>query len=160
MESMEAEVIRLLETQTGVPPQHIRPSSRLSQDLGIEGDDAVDFFVAVEEKFGTDLTALHQQWPDHFIGEGMSLWNLVLILPVGFAGGLIAAWLDAAALVGFAITIFLLVAGMWAMNRWGGADKMMPITVAEIVEAVKAGAWPTRAERPQWVESGHSRESP
>jgi hypothetical protein len=60
-----------------------RSSSRLSQHLGIEGDDAVEFFVAVQEKFGTDLTALHQQWPDHCpsLGE-MATKRMSYLLPL------------------------------------------------------------------------------
>ena len=57
----EPEILKLVVEQTGVIPVKVKSSSRLLHDLGMDGADAVDFFNAVQERFGTDLT--HRQ--DH-----------------------------------------------------------------------------------------------
>jgi hypothetical protein len=40
--------------------------TRLAQDLGMDGDDAVDFFDAFQQDFGVDLEDLHMHWDQHF----------------------------------------------------------------------------------------------
>jgi hypothetical protein len=43
---------------------------------------------------------------------------------------------------GVAVTVALLAAWLWVMRRWGPSNKMVPVTVQEVVAAVEAGAWP------------------
>jgi len=50
------EVIDLLAHERGLTRDKFNPSDRLLHDLGMDGDDAVDFFNSVHERFGTDLT--------------------------------------------------------------------------------------------------------
>jgi len=53
----QSEVIDLVADERGLPRQRVQLSHRLLQDLGMDGDDAVDFFNLVHERFGTDLTS-------------------------------------------------------------------------------------------------------
>lgn len=111
----------------------------------MDGDDAVDFFISLKERFGTDLTQLQEHWSEHFGPEGMSCWNALLVIHLGLVGGLVAA-LTRSAVWGFVAAAAALVGWVWAMRKWGPPDRMAPITVGEVIAAVEAGAWPKRAE--------------
>ena len=48
--------------------------SRLCEDLGMDGDDAWDFFQRFAREFGVDLSTM--QWRRHFGAEGViSFWS-------------------------------------------------------------------------------------
>jgi hypothetical protein len=131
----EAEVLRLVVEQTGVVPAKVHLSSRLLHDLGMDGDDAVDFFNRVHERFGTDLTYLHEH-----------CWYGLVIIPAAVVGGVVAGVAGLSTFWGVAIALALLVALLWAVRRWGPPDRTVPVTVEEVVAAVEAGAWPSRPQ--------------
>lgn len=137
------EVVELLADERGLSTQKVKLSDRLLQDLGMDGDDAVDFFNSLHERFGTDLTHLQEHWSEHFGPEGFSCWNGLVIIPAAVIGGVVAGVAGLSTFWGLAITVTLLVAWLLAMRRWGPPDKMVPITVRELVAAVETGAWPT-----------------
>lgn len=144
MRTAASEVMKMLAKERGLSPGKIDGSSRLLQDLGMDGDDAVDFFVSLQERFGTDLTALHERWSDHFGPEGFSCWNGLVIMPAAVIGGVAAGLLDLGAVGGIVITVALLALWLWVMRTWGLPDRMQSITVAQVIAAVEAGAWPRR----------------
>lgn len=139
---LQGEVIDLIAKQCGIAREKILISKRLSQDLGIEGDDAVEFFESVQERFGTDLTNLGENWSKHFVPEGFSIWNGLIILPAGVIGMLAGGALGLGKFLTFVMGVALVVACYWALMRWGPPDRMIPITVGDVVAAVEAGAWP------------------
>jgi hypothetical protein len=142
----QSDVIDLLADERGLPRDKVNLSDRLLQDLGMDGDDAVDFFISVHERFGTDLTHLHEHWSQHFGPEGFSFKNGLVIIPAAIIGGLLAGFAGLSAFWGFAVTVAMLAAWLWAMRRWGPPDRMVPVTVQEVVAAVDAGAWPSRPQ--------------
>ncbi|HVM38615.1 MAG TPA: hypothetical protein VM265_09535 [Sphingomicrobium sp.] len=142
----QSEVIYLLAHERGLPIERVHLSDRLLQDLGMDGDDAVDFFNSVHERFGTDLTHLHEHWSEHFGPEGFSCWNGLVIIPAALIGGGVASAAGLSTFWGVAITVALLAAWLWAMRRWGPHDSMVPVTVGEVVAAVEAGSWPSRPQ--------------
>lgn len=142
----QSDVIDLLADERGLPREKVNLSDRLLQDLGMDGDDAVDFFIGVHERFGTDLTHLHEHWSEHFGPEGFSLKNGLVIIPAAIIGGLLAGFAGLSAFWGFAVTAALLAAWLWAMRRWGPPDRMVPVTVQDVVAAVDAGKWPSRPQ--------------
>ena len=144
MDETASEVVEMLAHERGLSPDKINPSSRLLQDLGMDGDDAVDFFTTLQERFGTDLSALQERWSDHFGPEGFSCWNVLVIMPAAIMGVVAAAVLNLGAAGAVAITVALLALWLWAMKTWGPPDKMQPITVEQVIAAVEAGAWPRR----------------
>jgi len=142
----QSDVIDLLAHERGLPREKLRLSDRLLQDLGMDGDDAVDFFNSLHERFGTDLTYLHEHWSEHFGPEGFSCWNGLVIIPAALIGGVVAGVAGLSTFWGVAITVALLGAWLWVMRRWGPPDKMVPVTVQEVVAAVEAGSWPSRPQ--------------
>lgn len=51
------EVIRLVAEQTGVSPSRITASTRIGEDLGVDGGDASDLLTAFSTQFQCKLTA-------------------------------------------------------------------------------------------------------
>jgi len=149
--NLEGEVLDLLAHERGLPREKIQLSNRLLQDLGMDGDDAVDFFISIHERFGTDLTHLQEHWSEHFGPEGFSLWNCLVIIPVVIIGGLVTFFFAHllgrwSILCGIAATAALLAAWLWGMRRWGPKDRFVPVTVAEVLAAVELGSWPSPRE--------------
>lgn len=135
------EIIARLARKCGLPREKMRPSDRLLQDIGLDGDDAVDFFVSLQEGFGTDLTQLREHWSEHFRAEPTLTWAAIMPFPALIVGVLVAVftgskvWGAAAALVFMALLV-------WIMRRRPPSDTMVPITVGDVVAAAEAGAWP------------------
>lgn len=140
----QSEVIDLVADERGISREKVHVSDRLLQDLGMDGDDAVDFFNSVHDRFGTDLTYLHEHWSEHFGPEGFSCWNGLVIIPAAAIGGVVAGVAGLSTFWGVAITVALLAIWLWAMRRRGPPDRMLPITVGDVIAAVEAGAWPSR----------------
>lgn len=142
----QSEVMSILAEERGLPPEKIQLSDRLVQDLGMDGDDAVDFFNSLYERFGTDLTHLHEHWSEHFGPEGLSCWTGLVIIPAAAIGGVVAAVAGLTTFSGLAITIALLATWLWVTRRWGPPHKIVPVTVQQVVAAVEAGAWPSQSQ--------------
>ncbi|MBV7257590.1 hypothetical protein KCG44_12430 [Pacificimonas sp. WHA3] len=138
---VEQQLITMLSKERGLPADRIKPSSRLLDDLGMDGDDAVEFFIDVKETFGTDISLLEENWNRHFGPEGLSCWLGVIVVPVAFLTGMISAHFGLPNWATFIAALIAIVAGVWALNKIPSKNPHIPITVDELVEAVKAGAW-------------------
>lgn len=68
----EERIYELVVEESGIPREKLTPDSRLSYDLGLEGDDAVEFFEKLEDEFKVDLSRLTQNWNHYFSAEGVS----------------------------------------------------------------------------------------
>ena len=55
MDEVETRVIELLVWERWVSASKLVPTSRLLQDLGMDGDDPVEFLEAFSERFSPDL---------------------------------------------------------------------------------------------------------
>lgn len=62
--------------QTGVKKHDITYSSSLENDLGIYGDDAVDFIIAFSKKFNVDITNFMAA--DYISAEGIDVLGPVV----------------------------------------------------------------------------------
>jgi acyl carrier protein len=58
VDPLELEVYRLVARERSEPIERISPATRLGADLGMDGDDAVEFFQAYEKAFQVDISAL------------------------------------------------------------------------------------------------------
>lgn len=68
-DDIASHIIRSLRHKTGFPGDNIKLKSELLSDLGLDGDDAAEFFDDLARHFGTDLSPLQQEWHRHFRAE-------------------------------------------------------------------------------------------
>lgn len=126
--------------------------ARLLHDLGMDGDDAVEFFSMLQDEFSTDLQPLKARWHEHFGGEFPPLAGWLAIAVAILAG------FAAAKLSGFGQPLLwaLVIAGVWLLAFRGRplrGPEMIPITVRDVLASVAAGRWlmsydePLRRER-------------
>jgi acyl carrier protein len=141
MDSTEAQIRELLVKTFHVSERKLAPTSRLFHDLGLDGDDAVEFFDAVEKRFGTDLTTLYRGWREYFGPETPNPWLAAMF------GILVAIVTSLAKRVASVIVAFefALLIGLVTIMVWDGhrlSRRIKPITVGDVVSAVEHGAWP------------------
>jgi hypothetical protein len=133
---------------------------RLRSDLGMDGDNAVEFFQRYGDDFGVDLTELKAAWQFYFGPERPALsrgTKLALI-----AG--ISAWLLQAILYPQLSTFFALVTAaalsliVWLaveiaerINRNPEVPAEREITVGELVEYARTGVWKVPEDIQKWV---------
>ena len=142
-QSPEARVFDFVIRQTDVRrPLHL--PDRLSEDLGIDGDDAVNFFQAFEAEFEVDLEPLYQNWSSHFGPEGFPLSVGVVMVVIASAVGVLAAtarlpeWLAIG--LGLAAALgWLFGLRTWPLNR---GKTQTPVTINDLIRATQAGRWP------------------
>ena len=144
MTELEERIVTFAAVERGMKRKRILLTSRLSHDLGMEGDDAVEFFEKFGEDFSVDLAPLGNHWHRHFGPEGggiPSLGAIVLIVACVVVGDLLHLafhWIP-----GWAAMIALIVVASWAYFRFF-ADRnpdVIPVTVQDLVDAAKAGKW-------------------
>jgi hypothetical protein len=112
-------------------------SSRLS--FGLHGVNATPFFEEFETEFKVDLTPLRESWNLHFRSpQGPSIaWLVVLVLSYFVGSSLhgLVQWCPT-----WIWTIALATASGWLYWRLV-AEKSVPITVHDLVDAARAGRW-------------------
>jgi hypothetical protein len=144
MTDLEDRIIEFTAEERGMKRKRILLSSRLSHDLGMEGDDGVDFFEKFGKKFSVDLEPLWKHWPRHFGPEfsGLSLGAIVLVVACVVLGDLLHRAIHR--IPGWAAMIALIVVAVWIYNRFF-ADRdqpgVIPVTIQDLVDAAKAGKW-------------------
>lgn len=119
--------------------RRLTTDTQLAHDLGMDGEDAVEFFDEFHRDFGVDLEDLHMHWDQHFSPEGtLSLGVLVAIvlcITAGFwlrgAIGILPAWAWGLVLIAIAALIH---------HRFTKDDRL-PITLGDLVESVRIGRW-------------------
>jgi acyl carrier protein len=136
------DVIAYLAKERAMKPADIKMSHRLLDDLGMDGDDAVDFFLGLESRYGVDLSVLRPQWDRHFGPEGYPGWSTLPFLSFFVWVALLALHVNAivATLVipaGLTLTVLSYIrARRQRRNR-----PYVAVTVQDVVDAVSAGSW-------------------
>jgi len=150
MNDLEERIVDLLTDQMQVRRSRIQLSTTLADGIGMDGDDAVEFFERFAEQFNVDLTELGQHWHRHFGLEGgpvslpPELW---LAIAVGAVAGLalhywvhwIPGWLGVIVLV---VASWPIALKLYAIRNPSIAPPMRPITVQDLVDAATSGKWP------------------
>lgn len=73
-------ITELLREEHGIPLAKIYPSARLVHDLGVDGDDMSDLLLSLNERFGSDFTALTEHLTTCFSKKGSSSRSIVTAL--------------------------------------------------------------------------------
>jgi acyl carrier protein len=85
--SLRVEVVKFVCDQLGVKPRKVTLDSRLNLDLGVDGDDAVEFYNKFKQRFAVDFENLLLHWDQHFApegGPGFGFAVLVIACSIGF----------------------------------------------------------------------------
>jgi hypothetical protein len=144
MTDVEERIINLIVEVTGIQRKRVQLSSRLVDDIGIDGDDAIDFFERFGQKLHVDLDVLYEHWDNHFCPEGfggVSIGYLVVIGASVVVGGLvheavsrIPVWLPM-------IGVIVLSFWIWGKFFVEHQPAKTPITVQDLVAAAGSGKW-------------------
>lgn len=142
-DSLETQVFGFVADQWRTKREKLSPSTRLAQDLGMEGDDAVEFFTEFGKRFGVDLDELHTRWGQHFSHEGSGTFTgivvVVLCVSAGFwlhdTVGILPAWAWGISLI---VTVTLVP---FLVQRHRGRAMKIPITIADLIDAAQSGRW-------------------
>lgn len=115
--------------------------SRLSFDLGIEGDDAVEFFEKFQAGFSVDLRELGENWSSYFAPEGVPLvLAAVVFLPALFLGIMFShLWPALPTWASWLLGISISFAGFYRWCLWKRRPTEREITIAQLVEAAESG---------------------
>lgn len=139
---LAGEVIRLLILHTNAKREEISPSTRLQHDLGMDGDDAVDFFDQFSRQFNVDIDALKEDWALHFGPERLPLAAILVILLWGLSSGLLHLMFEQIPIWAFAAGLAL-CAG-WVLSRLSRNHDLVrldPVCVRDLVASAQSGRW-------------------
>jgi hypothetical protein len=84
---LERRILEFTAKERAIKAERVRLSSRLADDLGMDGDDAVEFFQAFGRDFNVDLNSLWQQWDRHFHPEGGPSLGFLIVTGVAVVVG-------------------------------------------------------------------------
>jgi hypothetical protein len=142
--TLEDRVIEFTANRIPAAAGRISLDSRLLQDLGLDGEDAIEFFEAYDDEFDVDLSVLiEQNWKRHFGAVGGVRWGIVAGFFVCFVISEILErlirpvpqWMTYLALI-------LIWAGLMQFWPFGARPPaLVPITVRDLVEAARAREW-------------------
>lgn len=121
--SLYVRVLAFVSDQFGVHPQKLSLNTCLVNDLGVYGDDAVEFFEAFVKEFGLDPERLTPAFFERYFGhEGMTFDEMLI--------GLIAwPW--------FLLGLFL----PRRLNPFAEPEPADRVLIQDLVEAAKAKKW-------------------
>jgi hypothetical protein len=114
---LEKRVKALVARETGMRVERISLTTRVAQDIGCDGDDAVELFEAFAKEFDVDLKGI--QWNKHFGPEG----------GIGCPLGCL-----------FAVFGWLVMRNKIVNNSFAD-DLSEPVTISDLVEAARAKRW-------------------
>jgi len=143
MTELENGIIALIVEETGIHRDLVRLDSSLAQDIGMEGDDAVDFFRKYGERFHVDLAALSDHWDQHFLPEGfVPPLGCFVAIGAGIVGG-DALHVAVRRVPAWAFKIALIAVFCWIYAKFfnGSQDDRIPVTVQDLVNAATSGRW-------------------
>jgi hypothetical protein len=123
----------------GVKENKLSTTTRLNRDLGMDGEDAVEFFKDFAAKFDVNLDGLYADWDKYFGPEGGPSFGFLVIVVLSVIAG---SWLRLrfGLFPDWVWGIALIIAAILSYN-FGFAHKMLPITVGDLIESARLGRW-------------------
>ena len=147
MTNTQQAIIDILHDEHGIPRSKLDPSARIGHDLGVDGDDVSDLLERLHERFGTDFSALSEQWLEFFNYEGASprscLIGILLLIPSVAAAIWIAETFNFSQHEGGLLTVAVYFALWFALSRMIPSKAKRSVTIAGLASMVDAGRWPT-----------------
>jgi hypothetical protein len=150
MNPLEERIIAMAAAWMLYPERHIGLDSTLQEDLGMEEDDAQEFFEEFEKEFPGDYSALDAHWHRHFLPEptglGFPIWSIpvagLAVIPaiaIHAWQPWIPGWL---LVVAFVLGSMLLSLKIHAMLNPSEEPPLRLISIQDLVEAAETRKWP------------------
>lgn len=142
---LELRVLAFTARQRGIAEEKVDLLSRLREDLGLDGEDAVVFFEAFSQEFNVNLDALRgKRWKRHFAparhpAAGARVAAFIL-LTLFLTASILSGYF------GWTSLWFLVLAAIWLFGSQAWPISWLwpatiPITVQDLVDAAAAGRW-------------------
>lgn len=148
MTEIEQSILAFVAEETGYNPKRLVLNSRLAQDIGVDGDDAVELFQKFEKRYEVDLTSLYEHWDQHFGPEGGGP-GMGFMVATG-AAVILGDLLNRACrpIPTWAWMIALLVGYLFVHAKFFTESvNCTPITVQELVDAAISRRWNRQYEQ-------------
>ncbi|QIK95895.1 DUF1493 family protein [Sphingomonas sp. HDW15A] len=142
MDEFLSQIVERVSEQTGVKPEKLDASTRLLQDIGMDGDDAVEFFEDFEERYGVDLSPLYANWGRHFGPEGFGTPKTFVVLLILMFAPVSLLLFGVSPIWGWAVELAGVVIWNLAVRKWAPKDETLTVTVGDLVLAAKSKRWP------------------
>jgi acyl carrier protein len=141
--TIEDEVFDFVAKERGIKREKLKLSDRLLVDLGMDGDDAVEFFDKFEKKFDVDLTYLEEHWSEYFGPEGISgpgplLFSITAMVPALGLGIVfhLASWI--VVVLGVAnLMAAMFVVGSINNRRERKNPTSRQISIADLIDSIR-----------------------
>jgi hypothetical protein len=141
-DSIDERVYALVAEERGVRRDKLVSGTTLSHDLGMEGDDAVEFFNQFSTRFGVDLSRLDEDWNCYFGSEGVGLGGALLVVVPTFVLAVVIQvaipklpfWV--CPVVGLVVWIGIIY--YWQKTH---PDRRQQIHIIDLIDSAKAGKW-------------------
>ncbi|TAJ62279.1 hypothetical protein [Brevundimonas sp.] len=119
-------------------------------DLGIDGDEAADFFVAFGAEFEVELEPLYRNWPRHFGQEGFPVSAGLLMVAVACVIAVPAAVIGLPSWAVIGLSLAASFGWLFGLRAWplGGGKALEPVTIEDLIHAAQAGRWPESDQPP------------
>jgi Protein of unknown function (DUF1493) len=142
-DNVSARVFALVAYERGRNIKELEPQLALERDLGMDGDDAVEFLERFGREFSIDLRPLGEDWHCYFGPEGIPFRALLFVLVPGLTISIVFVrflpqlpdW--SSFLSGFAGWMSVLFG--WRYFCASASDPQ--ITIRDLIDSVHAGVW-------------------
>jgi hypothetical protein len=148
-DSIEERVYALLVEGLSGPREKLAANKTLSHDLGLEGDDAVEFFEKFGHQFRVDFSSLYEDGSKYFAAEGVGpAIMLVMLGPGALAGfGMEQLFSSLPTWICFSVGMLIwLVAFFYFVRR--RSRRALQISIQDLIDCAHQGRWsklpPTR----------------
>jgi hypothetical protein len=146
---IDERVYALLVEELCVPREKLAANKTLSHDLGMEGDDAVEFFEKFGNEFRVDFSSLYEDWNKYFAAEGVSPAVVLVILGpgalIGFGMEQLFAGLPSWICFFVGMSIWLVPFFYFVRRR---SRRALQISIQDLIDCANEGRWsklpPTR----------------
>lgn len=135
-------IIELVAEQTGIKPERLNATTRLVQDTGMDGDDAVHFFTDFEKRYEADLTPLYAHWDRHFGPEGFGTPMSFLVMVVLIFAPVILIPFGVSPAWGWGVELVGVLLWLWPLRQWPLKDNTIAVTVGDLASAAETERWP------------------
>jgi hypothetical protein len=139
---MEERAYALLVEALSVPREKLAADKTLSHDLGVEGDDAAEFFERFGLEFRVDFSSLYEDCSKYFAAEGVSpAVVLVMLGPGALTGfGMEQLFASLPAWICFSVGMLIwLVPFFYFVRR--RSRRALQISIQDLIACANEGRW-------------------